>query len=147
MDSCNVASRQASMNNSSSSSRHWTQQQQAAIDKAVCNILFLNKAMYILTPGIVYQLKDVNLVTGQLAPPPGSEWQQQQQQQAAAVQQQRCISAAVRVRVATAAASSKSLVLWCLQAWSIVKQRKQRRMLSLTAHATCGLWQRSLWAA
>jgi hypothetical protein len=48
-------------------------QQQADMDKAVGDLLFLTKAMYILTPGIVYALKDVNLMTGQLEPPPSSE--------------------------------------------------------------------------
>jgi hypothetical protein len=49
-------------------------QQQADMDKAVGDLLFLTKAMYILTPDIVYQLKDVNLMTGQLEPPPSSEF-------------------------------------------------------------------------
>lgn len=49
------------------------EQTQAALDAAMAGALHLTKAMYILTPHIVYQLKDMNLLTGQPAPPPPSE--------------------------------------------------------------------------
>jgi hypothetical protein len=65
--------------NGSSSTKQ--QQQQAAMDTAVSDLLHLTKAMYIITPHIVYALKDVNLLTGRPETPPDSESQQQQQQQ------------------------------------------------------------------
>ncbi|WIA35842.1 hypothetical protein OEZ86_004228 [Tetradesmus obliquus] len=69
----------SSSSNSSSSSGggggNVSQQQQADMDEAVSELLLLTKAMYILTPGIVYALKDVNLMTMQLEPPPDSHWE------------------------------------------------------------------------
>jgi hypothetical protein len=43
------------------------------LDRAVVGLLFLLKAIYILTPDIANQIKDVNLITGQLEPPPSSK--------------------------------------------------------------------------
>jgi hypothetical protein len=76
--SCSAANAPTPANGSNSTKQ---QQQQAAMDKAVSDLLHLTKAMYIITPHIVYALKDVNLLTGRPETPPDSESQQQQQQQ------------------------------------------------------------------
>jgi hypothetical protein len=70
-----------------SSSSQQQQQQQAAMDAAVSDLLHLRKAMYIVTPHIVYALKDVNLLTGQPEVPPDSEFLPGQSAAAAAAAQ------------------------------------------------------------
>jgi hypothetical protein len=67
--SSSIAMAGSSCNGSGSSSA----QHQAALDAAVSGLLHLTKAMYIITPRIVYALKDVNLLTGQLDMPPDSK--------------------------------------------------------------------------
>uniref|UniRef100_A0A383WFJ7 Uncharacterized protein n=1 Tax=Tetradesmus obliquus TaxID=3088 RepID=A0A383WFJ7_TETOB len=66
----------ASSSSSSSSSSSLGRHQQADMEKAVGDLLFLTKAIYVLTPGLLNDLKDINLLTGKLEPPPHSEWQQ-----------------------------------------------------------------------
>jgi hypothetical protein len=93
-NSCSIPFTLTAGDNINGNSSSSNDAQQAALDRAVSELLHLTKAMYIITPQLVYQLKDMNLLTGQLDPPPDSEWHSQQQRP--------CSTAAAAAAVAAA---------------------------------------------